>query len=179
MFIFIQKRFPTFAILSFLFHGTSAHVLMSFQVKFPIKLPATIWTSIRPIFCMCHIMFFELRLIRKPFPTFAAIVFTSPLSTFLLQLCFIFCLFFDVLWESAAWKFHQTRLKTHNKYKHVLNYGIKILHMVLDARKPVFGVCEQQRCRQACAFTQSYHPFVVCLLESIISKLATSEISIF
>ena len=93
MFILIQKRFPTFGIPSFLFHRTSAHVLMSFQVKFSIKFPATIWTNVRPIFCMCHIMFFELRLIRKPFPTFAAIVFTSSLSTFLLQLWFIFHLF--------------------------------------------------------------------------------------
>ena len=41
----------------------------------------------------------------------------------------------------------------------------------LDARKPVFGVCEQQVRRPA-------YTFVICLLESIISNFATSEISI-
>ena len=41
-----------------------------------------------------------------------------------------------------------------------------------DARKPVFRACEQQRRRPACLISA----FVIRLLESIISKLATSEI---
>ena len=44
--------------------------------------------------------------------------------------------------------------------------------MSLDERKPVFGFCEQQRRRPISAS-------VICLLESIISKLDTGEISIF
>ena len=52
--------------------------------------------------------------------------------------------------------------------------------MGLDARKPVFGVGEQQRRRPACAFVQSDQSLCYPLLESImISKLATGEISIF
>ena len=54
--------------------------------------------------------------------------------------------------------------------------------MGLDARKPGFGVCEQQRRRGA---DQPAHrcrlisAFVIRFLESIISKLATGEMSIF
>ena len=53
--------------------------------------------------------------------------------------------------------------------------------MGLDARKPVFGVCEQQRRRPACAALPRslIIAFVIHLLESIISKPATSEISLF
>ena len=42
--------------------------------------------------------------------------------------------------------------------------------MGLDMRKPVFGVFEKQRGNKA---------FVIRILENIISKLATGEISIF
>ena len=42
----------------------------------------------------------------------------------------------------------------------------------LNARKPVFGVCEQQRPSQISAL-------VIRLLESIISKIATSKFLIF
>ena len=47
--------------------------------------------------------------------------------------------------------------------------------------KRVFGVCEQQRRRPACASPQSDQRlcFVIRFLESIIRKLATGEISIF
>ena len=45
--------------------------------------------------------------------------------------------------------------------------------MGLDARKCVFGVCEQQSPRSLIS------AFVIHLLESIIAKLDTSEISIF
>ena len=41
------------------------------------------------------------------------------------------------------------------------------------------GVCEQQRCRPACASAQSDQRLCFRLLESIISKLATSGFSIF
>ena len=40
-------------------------------------------------------------------------------------------------------------------------------------------VCEQQRCKLACASMQSDQRLVIHLLESIISRLAISEISIF
>ena len=49
----------------------------------------------------------------------------------------------------------------------------------LNARKPVLGVCEQQRCRSACASAQSDQRLVILSLESIISSLDMSEISIF
>ena len=51
--------------------------------------------------------------------------------------------------------------------------------MDLNARKPVFGVCEQQGRRPACASAQSDQRRVIHLLESILSKLATGELSIF
>ena len=46
----------------------------------------------------------------------------------------------------------------------------KYYEMDLDARKPVFGSLHPHRLISA---------VVICFLESIISKLATSEISIF
>ena len=55
-------------------------------------------------------------------------------------------------------------------------------YMCLDARKPVFEVCEQQRCRPACAsaqIDQRLCHFLFGKLESIMFKLATREISIF
>ena len=42
-------------------------------------------------------------------------------------------------------------------------------------RKPVFAICEQQRCRSACASMQSDSTFVVHCLGSIIPLLATSQ----
>ena len=45
----------------------------------------------------------------------------------------------------------------------------------LDARKPVFGVCEQQRHRSQSLISA----FFIRLLESIISKLAKSKFSFF
>ena len=51
--------------------------------------------------------------------------------------------------------------------------------MVLNARKPVFGGCEQHRLRPAWASVQSDQRFVIRVLESTISKLATSEITVF
>ena len=39
--------------------------------------------------------------------------------------------------------------------------------MGLDTRKPVFGVCEQQRLRPACADTQPDELLVIPSLESI------------
>ena len=50
-------------------------------------------------------------------------------------------------------------------------------YLCLDARKPVFGGLGKNRRRQACAFAQSDQR--LCFLESIISRLATSEISNF
>ena len=51
--------------------------------------------------------------------------------------------------------------------------------MGLDAKKPVFVVCEQQRCRLACTPRNLISAFVILLLESITSKLSMSEISVF
>ena len=51
--------------------------------------------------------------------------------------------------------------------------------MGLDVRKPVFSVCKQQRRRPATHPRRPISAFVIRFLESIISKLATSEISIF
>ena len=50
--------------------------------------------------------------------------------------------------------------------------------MGLNARKPVLGVYEQQRCRPVCASTQTDKRLCCCFLESIISKLAMNQISI-
>ena len=44
-------------------------------------------------------------------------------------------------------------------------------------RKPVYAICEQQRRRSACASAQSDQRFVVRYLDSILSLLATAEIS--
>ena len=46
------------------------------------------------------------------------------------------------------------------------------------ARKPVFGVCEQQRADQPAYPRRQIRAFVICFLESITSKQATREISI-
>ena len=53
------------------------------------------------------------------------------------------------------------------------------IHIGPEGRKPVFWVCEQQRRRPACASAQSDQLLCYCYLESNISKLATSKISIF
>ena len=53
-------------------------------------------------------------------------------------------------------------------------------NMGLNVRKPVFGVCEQQRRRPACCtYGQTDQCLVVHFLKSIISELATSQISSF
>ena len=52
-------------------------------------------------------------------------------------------------------------------------------HMGLDARKPVFGFSEQKRRRPACASAQTDQSLCYSLFESIISRLATSKVSIF
>ena len=44
-------------------------------------------------------------------------------------------------------------------------------------RKPVHAICEQQRCRSACASAQLISTFVVCCLDSIVSLVSKSEIS--
>ena len=44
-------------------------------------------------------------------------------------------------------------------------------------RKSVYAVCEQQRCRSACADAQSDYTFVVRCLVSIISLVSISKIS--
>ena len=51
--------------------------------------------------------------------------------------------------------------------------------MGLDARKPVFGVCEQQRRIPACAYAQTDQRLCYSLFGSIISKLASGENLIF
>ena len=51
--------------------------------------------------------------------------------------------------------------------------------MGLDARKFVFGVCKQQRCRSACPSASLISTFAIWLLESIISIFTISKISIF
>ena len=43
--------------------------------------------------------------------------------------------------------------------------------------KPVFAICEQKRCRSACAFTQSDQRLVVHCLDNIIPLVSTSKIS--
>ena len=57
-------------------------------------------------------------------------------------------------------------------YGQLTSYG-------LNARKPVFGVCKQQRRRPACASAQTDQHLCFRFLESSISKLYTGEISIF
>ena len=44
-------------------------------------------------------------------------------------------------------------------------------------RKPVYAICEQQRCRSACASAQSDQHLVVRCLDSIIPLVSISEIS--
>ena len=44
-------------------------------------------------------------------------------------------------------------------------------------RKPVYAICEQQNRRSACASAQSNQHFCFHCLDSIIPKLAKSEIS--
>ena len=51
--------------------------------------------------------------------------------------------------------------------------------MGLNVRKPVFGVCQQQRRRPVCASVQSDQCHCYSSLESIIFRLNTSQISIF
>ena len=55
---------------------------------------------------------------------------------------------------------------------------VSCINMGLDARKPVFKVCKQQRGRPDCAYAQTDHAFVIDFLERIISNLATGEILI-
>ena len=49
----------------------------------------------------------------------------------------------------------------------------------LDARKPVFGVCEKHRRRPACASAQTDQRLCYSLFRSIICKLAAGEMPIF
>ena len=51
--------------------------------------------------------------------------------------------------------------------------------MGLDVRKPVFGVCEQLRCRPASAATQSDQRLVIRFFESIISELFFVVVALF
>ena len=51
--------------------------------------------------------------------------------------------------------------------------------MGLDARKPVLEVCKQQRHRPDHALRSLISAFVIRLLESIMSEVATREIPIF
>ena len=44
-------------------------------------------------------------------------------------------------------------------------------------RKPVYAICEQQRCRSACASAQSDQRFVVRSLDSIIPLVSIFQIS--
>ena len=50
-------------------------------------------------------------------------------------------------------------------------------HMSLIMRKHAYAICNQQRCRPACAPAQSDHTFVVRCLDSIISQISIAEIS--
>ena len=54
-----------------------------------------------------------------------------------------------------------------------------LYYMGHDTRIPVSGVCEQQMRRPACTSRSRISAFIIRLLESIISRLATSKISIF
>ena len=55
-------------------------------------------------------------------------------------------------------------------------YRIQLMSHVM--RKPVYVICEQQRCRSACASTQSdQHLFAVRCLDSIVSLVSISKIS--
>ena len=60
-----------------------------------------------------------------------------------------------------------------------LNYSRPILTLQRYARNSAIGVCEQQRRRPACASAQSDQRLAIHLLNSIILKLAPSEISLF
>ena len=55
--------------------------------------------------------------------------------------------------------------------KHFQDYTIHVM------RKPVYAICEQQRCRSACASTPSYQHLCFRCLDSIIPLLAIAEIS--
>ena len=68
-------------------------------------------------------------------------------------------------------------IKPHQKAAH--NFLRLCTYVGLDARKPVFGVCKQQRRRPAWASAQSDNHLCFKLIESIISKIASSEFSIF
>ena len=46
-----------------------------------------------------------------------------------------------------------------------------------DARKPVFGVCEQQRRRPACASTQSDRAFAMYHIETCYNVQAKFQLS--
>ena len=65
-----------------------------------------------------------------------------------------------------------------------LNYSRPTLNLRRYARNSAIGVCEQRRCRPACASAQSdqrslISAFAIHLLKSIILKHAQSEISLF
>ena len=47
----------------------------------------------------------------------------------------------------------------------------------LVMRKSVFAICKQQKCRSACASTQSVSTLVVHCIDSVISLVSISEIS--
>ena len=62
---------------------------------------------------------------------------------------------------------------------------LPVENMGRNTRKPVFRVCEQQRIslrgmrRLVCASAQTDQRLFIHILDSIISKLATSKLSIF
>ena len=65
------------------------------------------------------------------------------------------------------------------KHAHILNLEFLNNNMGLDVRKPVLGVCEQQRRSPVCASVQTDQRLFIRFLESVISRLAIGEISIF
>ena len=50
-------------------------------------------------------------------------------------------------------------------------------HMDIDARKPVLGVCEQQRCRSACTSMQTDQCLCYLLIGKFFISFATSKFS--
>ena len=61
----------------------------------------------------------------------------------------------------------------------ILNYSKPTLNYQRYARNSAIGVCKQQRRRPACASAQSDQRLSIHKLNSIVSKLAPSEISLF
>ena len=61
----------------------------------------------------------------------------------------------------------------------VIFHGSLTLHLGLDARKPVFGGLRTTKAQTSLRIRSLFSAFVIHLIERIISKLATNEISIF